>query len=70
MEKDVQFVFRVEAPLREQFVYLCKGMDRSAGQVLREYMRTFVRENMQAPLFDDNPSLPPSTATFDRQDPA
>lgn len=52
MEKDVQFAFRVEAQLREQFVRTCKGIDRSAGQILREFMREFVRDNVQASLFD------------------
>ena len=62
MEKDVQFAFRVEAMLREQFVRTCKSMDRPAGQVLREFMRDFVKQHVQTPLFDE-PSLfnePPS----------
>jgi hypothetical protein len=54
MEKDVQFAFRVDAPLREQFVRTCKAMDRPAGQVLREFMREFVGEHVQPTLFDDN----------------
>jgi len=53
MDKDVQLAFRVEAELREQFVRTCKGMDRSSGQVLREFMREYVRQHAQAPLFDD-----------------
>jgi hypothetical protein len=53
MEKDVQFAFRVESSLREQFVRTCKGMDRPAGQVLREFMREFVRDHIQSSLFDD-----------------
>lgn len=53
VEKDAQFAFRVETPLREQFVRLCKRMDRPAGQVLREFMRQFVQEHGQAPLFDE-----------------
>ncbi len=56
MEKDVQFAFRVEAILREQFVRTCKSMDRPAGQVLREFMRDFVKRHVQAPLFDE-PSI-------------
>ena len=58
MEKDVQFAFRVEAPLREQFVYLCKEMDRPAGQVLRQFMREYVKEHIQSSLFDE-PTPPP-----------
>jgi len=53
MEKDVQFAFRVEATLRDQFVRTCKDMDRPAGQVLREFMREFVKENVQTSLFEE-----------------
>ncbi len=53
MEKDVQFAFRVESSLREQFIRTCKGMDRPAGQVLREFMRGFVRDHIQTSLFDE-----------------
>lgn len=67
MEKDVQFAFRVEAPLREQFVYICKGMDRPAGQVLREFMRSFVKENIQAPLFDETEGSTNQTQNQDRR---
>lgn len=54
MSKDVQFVFRVEAELRQQFVRTCKAIDRPAGQVLREFMRQFVKENIQSSLFNEN----------------
>lgn len=53
MEKDVQFAFRLEAVLRDQFVRTCKDMDRPAGQVLREFMREFVKENVQTSLFEE-----------------
>ncbi len=53
MDKNVQFAFRVDAPLREQFVRICKSIDRPAGQVLREFMREFAERHIQAPLFDD-----------------
>ena len=53
MGKDVQFVFRVESPLRDKFVRMCKELDRPAGQVLREFMRGFVKDNVQASLFDE-----------------
>lgn len=53
MEKDVQFAFRVESLLREQFVQTCKSLDRPAGQVLRAFMRDFVRQHIQAPLFEE-----------------
>jgi hypothetical protein len=53
MGKDVQFAFRIESPLREEFVRTCKSMDRPAGQVLREFMREFVGEHVQVPLFSE-----------------
>lgn len=53
MEKDAQFAFRVEALLREEFVRTCKSIDRPAGQVLREFMREFVSEHVQTPLFQE-----------------
>lgn len=55
MAKDTQFSFRVETPLREQFIHVCKGMDRPAGQVLRDFMREFVSQNGQRSLFDGVP---------------
>ena len=55
MAKDTQFSFRVETPLREQFIHVCKGMDRPAGQVLRDFMREFVSQNGQRSLFDSVP---------------
>lgn len=44
MEKNVQFAFRCEAHLREQFIQACRADDRPAGQVLREFMREFVNQ--------------------------
>lgn len=52
MSKDVQFAFRVESTLREQFVRTCKHLDRPAGQVLREFMREFIGTNIQGSLFE------------------
>lgn len=53
MSKDVQFGFRVESSLREEFIRTCKRMDRPAGQVLREFMREYVGMNIQASLFEN-----------------
>lgn len=55
MEKDVQFAFRVQAPLREEFIRTCKSLDRPAGQVLREFMREFVGGHIQPTLFTEEP---------------
>jgi len=59
MSKDIQFSFRCESVLRDQFVQACKQMDRPAGQVLREFMREFVcshRSMGDLPIKDANVS--------------
>jgi hypothetical protein len=45
--KDVGIRIRVQRELREQFVAACKAEDKSAAQVLREFMRDYVA-NKQA----------------------
>lgn len=45
MMKDVGFRIRVQRELREDFLAACKEQDKSAAQVLREYMRLYVEEN-------------------------
>jgi len=69
MEKDVQFAFRVEAQLREQFVRICRDIDRPAGQVLREFMRTFVRQHIQTGLFDQAGEAPTSESHHNSEQP-
>jgi len=44
--KDVGLRIRVQRELREQFLEACKAQDKPAAQVLREFMRTFVEENL------------------------
>lgn len=48
MSKDVGLRIRIEERLRRDFVNLCRRQDKSAAQVLREFMRTYVEENMAA----------------------
>lgn len=50
MSKDVQFSFRCDSELRADFVKSCQSIDRSAGQILRDYMRKFISENSMPPL--------------------
>jgi poly(A) polymerase Pap1 len=69
MEKDVQFAFRVEAQLREQFVRICRDIDRPAGQVLREFMRTFVRQHIQTSLFDQSSEVPATQSEHKSEQP-
>ena len=54
MIKDKGLRIRVEQSLREEFLDVCRAQDRSASQVLREYMRDYVarhRAESQLPLF-------------------
>ena len=41
--KDSGFRIRVERELRDEFVAACRAQDRPAAQVLREFMREFIR---------------------------
>ena len=68
MSKDVQFAFRVESSLREQFVRTCRRMDRPAGQVLREFMREYVGKNIQASLFENVPDRKHETSIENRRE--
>jgi len=43
--KDVDLRIRVQKELREQFLEACRRQDKPAAQVLREFMRAYVREH-------------------------
>jgi hypothetical protein len=56
MPKDVGLRIRIEERLRRDFVSTCKLQDKSAAQVLREFMRAYVEENIttaQGSLFPE-----------------
>ena len=44
--KDAGLRIRVQRELREQFLNVCKGQDKVAAQVLREFMRHYVDQNL------------------------
>ena len=44
-EKDVGFRIRVDRALRQEFLEACNGKDRPAAQVLREFMRNYVKSS-------------------------
>jgi hypothetical protein len=46
MSKDVGLRIRIDERLRRNFVNLCRQQDRTAAQVLREFMRAYVEENL------------------------
>lgn len=42
--KDVGLRIRVDRELREQFLHACRYRDQPAAQVLREFMRDYVKQ--------------------------
>ena len=45
--KDSGMRIRVEKELRDAFVQACRDQDRSAADVLRDFMRTFTEKQQQ-----------------------
>ena len=45
---DTTFTFRVDEALKDQFTTIAKDVDRSAAQLLRDFMRDFVRQQQAA----------------------
>ncbi|MFM0597318.1 hypothetical protein [Paraburkholderia dilworthii] len=48
---------RVDPRLRQDFLAACKAQDRTAAQVLREFMRDFVAshgDSLQTSFFDES----------------
>jgi hypothetical protein len=43
--KDAGLRIRVQKELREQFVAACQAQDKPAAQVLREFMRQYVKKH-------------------------
>jgi len=43
--KDTGVRIRVEKRLRDEFLEVCRGQDKPAAQVLREFMRDYVAEH-------------------------
>lgn len=51
-ENSTTFTMRLPKPLKEAFDAACKSNDRSAAQMVRDFMREYVQKNNQAGLFD------------------
>lgn len=60
--KDVGMRIRIEPELRDKFVSLCRDNDIPAAQVLRSFMREFVKSN--APISRKKTSKQLSTEKF------
>lgn len=43
--KDVGLRIRVQRELREEFLAACRADDKPAAQVIREFMRSYVRKH-------------------------
>lgn len=50
---DSTFTFRVEEALKTEFTSAAKAQDRNGAQLLRDYMRSYVREQRQVASHDD-----------------
>ena len=46
--KDVGLRIRIDRDLREQFLRACQADDKPAAQVIREFMREYVRQRNEA----------------------
>ena len=49
---DATFTFRVDESLKEQFTTAAKGRDRTGAQLLRDFMRDFVRQQQETEEHD------------------
>lgn len=45
---EATFTFRVDESLKDQFTTAAKGRDRTGAQLLRDFMRDFVRQQEEA----------------------
>lgn len=49
---EATFTFRVDENLKEQFATAAKDRDRTAAQLLRDFMRDYVRQQQEAEEHD------------------
>ena len=49
---EATFTFRVDEALKDQFTAAAKDRDRTGAQLLRDFMRDFVRQQQQAAEHD------------------
>jgi len=49
---ETTFTFRVDETLKEAFTTAAKGRDRSSAQLLRDFMRDFVKQQQEANAHD------------------
>ncbi|MEO1324430.1 MAG: hypothetical protein AAFV59_15635 [Pseudomonadota bacterium] len=56
IEKDAGYRIRVERALRDRFIAVCRSQDRPAAQVVREFMRQYIRDHEPANDQQENES--------------
>lgn len=49
---EATFTFRVDEALKAEFTAAAKGKDRTGAQLLRDFMRDFVREQRETDEYD------------------
>ena len=49
---EATFTFRVDESLKQEFSNFAKGIDRSGAQLLRDFMRDFVKQQQEAASYD------------------
>lgn len=49
---EATFTFRVEESLKQEFSNFAKEIDRSGAQLLRDFMRDFVKQQQEAASYD------------------
>lgn len=49
---EATFTFRVDETLKSEFALLAKSKDRTAAQLLRDFMRDFVQRQQEAADYD------------------
>ena len=49
---EATFTFRVDESLKQEFSSFAKDMDRSGAQLLRDFMRDFVKQQQEAASYD------------------
>lgn len=49
---EATFTFRVDASLKDQFASAARSRDRTGAQLLRDFMRDFVRQQQEAAEHD------------------
>ena len=50
---DSTFTFRVDEQLKAEFTHAAKIMDRTAAQLLRDFMRSYVTQQGEAQTYND-----------------